>query len=111
MRILDLLECEDRINHGLNSSGGQQRHNFTCEGSRSCDLFLERSSAQHGANDVETFAQYLIEIDISFTAGDATDEDNPSFQRHRFEARGEVWTSIQIEHDVKSMAVSRVLGK
>src|SRR4051794_26993603 len=73
MSILDLVELKDRVYHGLHCFLGQQRYNLVRECAGGCDLFLQRSRAHHRADDVETFAQNLIEIDIRLTAGDATD--------------------------------------
>jgi len=47
--VLDLVEREHRVNHWLNRSAGQQRHNFSCEVGSDGDLLLERSRAQHCA--------------------------------------------------------------
>src|SRR5215213_2440870 len=104
MGILDLVEREYGIDNRLNSSLGQQRHDFSFEGGGDCNLFLQRSRAQDRANDMETFAEYLIEVDVSLTACNSTDEDDPAPQRHCFETGSEVWTTIQIENDIKSAA-------
>ena len=69
MSILDLLQREDGIDHRLNSSLGQQRHNFFCEYGSDCDLLVQRARAKHRTDDMETFAQDLIEVDVSLTAG------------------------------------------
>ena len=55
--------------------------------------------------------QDLMKIDISLTAGDSADENDPASQRHCFEAGGEIRTSIQIKYDVKSAAAGHALGK
>ena len=111
MSILDLLEWEDRIDYWLNCFLRQQRHNFLCECGGDCDLLLQRSRAEHRTDDVKTFAQDLIEIDICLTAGNPTDKNDPAPQRHCFEAGGEIRTSIQIKYDVESAAACHVLGK
>ena len=111
MSILDLFEREHGIDHWLNSSTRQQRHNFSGECRGDCDLLLQRSRAEHRTNDMETFAEYLIQVDISLTAGDSADKDDPSSQRCGFEAGGEIRTTIQIEDNVKSAAGSHAFGK
>ena len=75
MSILDLLEREDGMDYWLNTSLAQQRPNFPCECVGSRDLLLHRSRAHNRTDDMETFAQDLIEIDISLTAGNPTDEN------------------------------------
>src|ERR1051325_2788305 len=111
MSFLDLLDWQDRIDYGLNSSTGQQRHNFACECGGNCDLLLQSSRAEHRTNDVQAFAQDLIEVDVSSATGDATNENDPAPRRHRFKAGSEIRTSIQIENDVKSAAAGYVFGK
>src|SRR6476646_460024 len=109
MSVLYLLEWEHRIDHRLNTSVRQQRHDFTRERIRRCDLLLERSRAHHRTDDVKTFAQDLVKRDVSFTAGHATNQDEPATKRHRFETRREIRTTIQIENNVESVATGRVL--
>ena len=94
MSLGDLLEWEDGIDYGLNTSIGQQRHNFLSERGGNCDLLFQRACAQDGSDDMKTFSQDLVEVDLGFTSGDSADEDDAATQRHRFEARGEVWTTI-----------------
>src|SRR5689334_6691138 len=102
MRILDLFERVNRIDDWLNTSLLQKRHNFSCEGGGDFDLLLQRSRAQDRTDDMKTFAEDLIQIDTGPTARNSTYENDATLQRHRFEAGGEVWTTIQIKHDVKS---------
>ena len=111
MSILALVEMEDGIDHWLNRSLRQQWYNFFCECGCDCDLLLQRSRAKHSTGDMEAFAQDLIEVDISLTAGNATDEDDPAPERHSFEAGGEIRTSIQIKNDVKAVTVGDVVRK
>src|SRR5262245_31393001 len=110
MGVLDLVEREDGIDHWLNCSIGQQRYNLSCEGGGDCDLLLQRARAKDCTDDVETFAEDLVEVDFSLTTCHSTDEDEPAAQRHCFEAGGEIWTTSQIENDVKS-AAGHALGK
>src|ERR1043165_5427724 len=56
MSILDLLEREDRVDYGLNTSLLEQRHNFFCECVGDDDLLLQRSRAEHCADDVQTLS-------------------------------------------------------
>ena len=110
MGVLDLFERKDGIDHWLNCSLGQQRHNFSCECAGDCDLLLKRSRTKHRADDVKTFAEDLIEIDIRLTTRHSADENEPATQRHCFETSGEIRSSIQIEYDIKS-APSYIPGK
>jgi hypothetical protein len=59
MSIPDLFEREDGVDHGLNRSTREQRHNFGREGGGGRDLLPKRSRAHDGADGVQTFAQYL----------------------------------------------------
>ena len=111
MSFLDLLDWEDGIYHGLNSFLGQQRHNFSRECGGDGDLLIERSRAQDRTYDVETFAQDLIEIDLSLTTCHSTDKDDPAPQCCGFEARGEIRTAIQIEYNVESSVAGHAPGK
>lgn len=111
MCILDLSEWELRIDYWLNSSTGQQWSNFPFECRGSSDLLVQRSRTHHRSDYMETFAEYLIEVDLSLATGDATDENEPSPRCHRFEAGGEVRTSIQVEDDVKAAVAGHALGK
>ena len=111
MSVLDLLEWEDGVDDWLHSSLGQQRHNFSCEVGGDGDLLLERSCAQHSTDNVKTFAQDLVEIDLRLTTCHSTDEYDPGPQRCGFEAGREIRTAIQIEHDIKSAAASHAFRK
>ena len=104
MGVLDLFEREDGIDHWLNCFLGQQRHNFSCECAGDCDLLLKRSRTKHRADDVKTFAEDLIEVDICLTTRHSADENEPATQRHCFETGSEIRSSIQIEYDIKSVA-------
>ena len=110
MAVLDLFEREDGIDHRLNCSLGQQRHNFSCECAGDCDLLLKRSRTKHRADDVKTFAENLVEVDICLTTRHSADQNEPATQRHRFETGSEIRSSIQIEYDIKS-APSYIPGK
>ena len=61
MSILDLLDWKDRIDHRLNTSLGQQRHNFCRECACDCDLLRQRSRAKNGTDDMKTLAEDLKE--------------------------------------------------
>ena len=111
MSILDLFERENGVDYGLDSSVTHQRQDFLSERCGNGDLLFQRSRAQHRSDYVKAFAKDLIEIDISLTTGDATDKDQPSFHRHRNETRGEIWTTRQIEHDIKPTAAGQLLPK
>src|ERR1051325_5111286 len=102
MSVHDLLEWEDRVDHRFDTSLPEQRYNFARESIRDFDLLVQRARAQHRADHMKTFAQDLIELDLRLTACDAPNQNDPAPHRHRFEARGEVWTTIQIEYDVKT---------
>ena len=111
MSILDLFQWEHGIDDGFNCSLDHQRQNFLCERGGDGDLLLQRSRAQHGSNYVETFAKDVIEIDLGLTTSDTTDQNEPSFDRHRREAGGEIRTTCQIEHNVKPATASNALAK
>src|SRR6185436_4588357 len=102
MSVLDLLDREDGIDHRLNGFVGQQWSYFARECVGNCDLLFHRSRAEYRTDDVETFAQDLIEIDVSLTAGNSTDENDPAPLPHCFETGGEIRTAIQIENNIKS---------
>src|ERR1043165_6997182 len=111
MSILDFLKCKDRIDHGLHCSFGQSRHNLRRECIRSCDLLLQGSRTHHRADDVKTFAENLIKVNVSLTTGDSADEDDPALQCHRFETGGEIRTTIQIEYDIKATTAGYIPRK
>ena len=68
MSLLTLVEMENGIDHWLNRSLRQQWYNFFCECGGDRDLLLQGSRAKHSTDDMETFAQDLIEVDISLAA-------------------------------------------
>ena len=111
MSILDLFEWEHGIDYGFDTVVGQQRHDFSCKRSGNRNLLLQRSRAKHRADDVKTFAEDLVQIDMSLPTGNSTDENDSPSQRHRLETRGEIRTTIQIEYDVKPAAAGHTFGK
>ena len=110
MSILNPVERKNGIDYWFDSSLAQQRHNLVRKCRSDRDLLFQRSRAEHCTDDVKTFAQDVVEIDFGLTSGDSTDENDPASQSHRFKTRGEIWTSVQIENNVKS-AIGRLLRK
>src|SRR5262245_16948229 len=107
VRTRGVGERHDLIDHRLEQTACEERHDLELECAHRGDLLLERTRAQNGAEDPRALAQHESEIEIAFGAGHQTDEHDATERCDAAQILGDVCATDELKDHARAVGCER----